>query len=144
MKRIGYTSLSKMQAREGLTYSTTYVKQTPQQRRELTDHIRMVIGEIADAIDRDPELVDFIRTPLRGFKTTGGQNRSITDLITDMHNEARGRMKSGRLKDFAMAPIERWNKLFADTDYAVDLHLQQPKKNIFEDLVDEDYDESTH
>lgn len=126
-----------MEPREGVKYSTTYVKQTLDQRKELCKHIKTVITEISDALEGDDDMLDFMRTPLKGFKTTTGQNRTPTDILTDMVNEAKGRQKNGTPKDFALAPIERWNKLFEGTDYAVDLvQTFSPPSNNFSDLVE--------
>ena len=120
-REINYSYLSHMEPRPGVKYATTYVKQTQAQRTELCNHIRWVVTEIADAMEQNPEWIDFVQTPLKGFKTTTGQNRSIVDIITDMTREAGGTQRNGDPKDFALAPIERWNKLFAGTEYAVTL-----------------------
>lgn len=137
MKVIRYQKMNKMEPREGVKYSTTYVKQTLDQRKELCKHIKTVITEISDALEGDDDMLDFMRTPLKGFKTTTGQNRTPTDILTDMVNEAKGRQKNGTPKDFALAPIERWNKLFEGTDYAVDLvQTFSPPSNNFSDLVE--------
>lgn len=142
MKTIRYQKMNKMEPRDGVKYSTTYVKQTLAQRKELCRHIKTVITEISDAVEGDEELLDFLRTPLKGFKTTTGHNRTATDIMTDMVNEAKGRQRNDLPKDFALAPIERWNKLFADTDYAVDLvQTFSPAGNNFLDLVEELSDE---
>ena len=121
MKTIRYQKFNKMEPRDGVKYSTTYVKQTLDQRKELTKHIKSVINEIAEVIETDPDLLDFVRTPLKGFKTSNGINRTTTDILTDMVNEAKGKQKNGLPKDFALAPIERWNKLFAGTEYEINL-----------------------
>jgi hypothetical protein len=137
MKVIRYQKFNKMEPRDGVKYSTTYLKQTLEQRKELTKHVRSCVNEIADALEKDPELVDFVRLPLRGFKTTQGKNRTATDILTDMVNEAKGKMKNGLPKDYALAPIERWNKLFEGTDYAIDLvqTFSSPSNN-FHDLCE--------
>lgn len=136
MKTIRYQKMNKMDPRDGVKYSTTYVKQTLAQRKDLCKHIKIVVTEISDAIEGDEGLVDFVRTPLKGFKTTTGQNRTLTDVLTDMINEAKGKMKNGMPKDFALAPIERWNKLFEGTDYAVDLVQTFTPANNFNELVE--------
>jgi hypothetical protein len=136
MKTIRYQKLSKMEPRDGVKYSTTYVKQTLEQRKDLCKHIRQVVVEISDAVEGNDLLLDFIRTPLKGFKTTSGQNRTTTDVLSDMINEARGKQKSGLPKDFALAPIERWNKLFEGTDYSIDLVQTYTLKNNFNDVLE--------
>jgi hypothetical protein len=126
-----------MEPRDGVQYATTYVKQTLEQRKELCQHIREVITEISQAVEQDASLSDFILVPLKGFKTTQGKNRSITDLLSDMANEARGKQRTGLPKDFALAPIERWNKLFAGTAYAVVLvQTYGARANNFNDLME--------
>lgn len=116
---IRYQKLVKMEPREGVAYSTTYVKQTLDQRNQLTKHVRRVVSEIADALEGDDDMLDWIRTPLKGYKTTNGVNRSALDILTDMVNEAKGKTKHNMPKDYALAPIERWNKLFESTDYEI-------------------------
>ena len=138
MKTIRYQKITKMEPREGVKYATSYLKQTLEQRKELTKHVKMVLNEIADAVEGDEELMDFVRTPLKGFKTTTGQNRTVTDVLTDMGNEARGKQRNGMLKDYAMAPIERWNKLFEGTAYAVVLtQAYTQRENMFSSLIEE-------
>ena len=135
-KVIRYQKTEKMLPRDGVNYSTTYLKQTLEQRTELCKHIKMCITEISAAVEQDPELLDFVRVPLKGFKTTTGHNRSITDILTDMVNEAKGKQRNNLPKDFAMAPIERWNKLFKDTDYEVELAQTFDRVNNFADLME--------
>lgn len=121
---IEYEKMEKMLPREGVTYSTTYVKQTARQRHQLCEHIRTVLLEIQQFIDscEDPEdWLCWMETPLRGFKKTAGTNRTMIEILTDMVAEANGKKKNGDAKDFALAPIERWNKLFKDTDYEIEL-----------------------
>jgi hypothetical protein len=140
-KTIRYQKMQKMEPREGVNYATTYLKQTLEQRKDLCRHIKQCITEITEAVEQDPELNDFVRQPLRGFKTTTGVNRSTADILSDMVNEAKGKQKNNLPKDFAMAPIERWNKLFEDTDYEIVLvqtFSQSP--NNFSKLMEFDLD----
>lgn len=124
---IGYVSTHKMEPREGLNYSTTYVKQTRAQRDQLVQHCRQVLTEIADAIEGDELLQAWVQEPLTGFPRKNLPNRSLSDIIADMITESQGKRSNGMPKDFALAPIERWNKLFGDTDYAVVLerHIEE-------------------
>ena len=130
-KFIGYTSTHKMEPREGLTYSTTYIKQTLAQRQQLVQHCRQVLEEIADCIEGNAELQQWIREPLVGFPRKMASNRSLTDIIADIMQECTGKRANGQPKDFALAPIERWNKLFADTDYAIVLERHIEEQNAF-------------
>jgi hypothetical protein len=136
-KIIRYQKTIKMEPRDGVKYSTTYLKQTQEQRMVLTKHVRTVTKEIADLLEFDPTWNDWLSTPLKGFKTTTGHNRTPFDIISDMVNEAKGKQRNGLPKDYAMAPIERWNKLFDDTDYAVELvQTWGPAPNKFNDLIE--------
>lgn len=140
MKTIRYQRMERMLPREGVPYATTYVKQTLEQRKELCKHIRESVNEIADAVEKDDDWLEFLRKPLKGFKTTQGKNRTATDIITDMVNEAKGKKRDGLPKDFALAPIERWNKLFEKTAYEISLvQTFGSNTNNFLDLVE--YDE---
>lgn len=136
MKTIRYQRTEKMLPREGFTYSTTYLKQTLPQRAELCRHIRMVVKEIAEVLDQDPQWESFVNQPLKGFKTTQGYNRTTMDILTDMLAEAGGKQRNNMPKDFAMAPIERWNKLFADTDYAIELVQTFDRSNNFANIME--------
>jgi hypothetical protein len=108
-----------MEPREGLNYSTTYVKQTPEQRKQLVNHCRYVLEQIADAVEGNDELMNWVTWPMNGFPRKGLPNRSISDIIADMIQESQGRRSNGQPKDFALAPIERWNKVFKDTPYEI-------------------------
>tara|TARA_R110000868_G_scaffold307476_1_gene569141 strand:+ start:74 stop:487 length:414 start_codon:yes stop_codon:yes gene_type:complete len=132
---IFYEELAVMEPRPGVSYATTYVKQSPEHRKQLVKHIKMVVEEIMDYVGDSEDWVDWMRTPLKGFKTTSGQNRSFIDLVNDMINEAGGTKRDGTPKDFALAPIERWNKLFKGSDYAVTLKEFQGH-NLFNKLME--------
>lgn len=121
---IGYRSTHKMEPREGLNYSTTYIKQSPAQRKQLVSHCRQVLEEISDCIEGNEELQQWIKEPLVGFPRKNMSNRSLTDIISDMIQECTGKRANGTPKDFALAPIERWNKIFGDTDYAIILEKE--------------------
>lgn len=137
MKVIRYQKMIRMEPREGNNYATVYVKQTMEQRMEMIRHIRMCINEIADIIEGDSVWAHYIETPQKGFRKTSGSNRSIKEIMTDMINEARGHTRKGDPKDFALAPIERWNKLFKGTDYAIDLvQTYDSGSNNFNDLME--------
>lgn len=136
MKTIRYQSYKKMTPREGVKYATTYVIQTPQQREELVNHFNSCLKELKKALINDPSLEATFYIPMKGFPQTGGKgNRRLADIITDMNDEAVGKTRQGRLKDFALAPIERWNKAFEGTDYEINLvQSYSPNPNKFQDL----------
>ena len=115
MKVFRYVDLRQMKPRDGQTYSTSYYKQTYQQRLELAEWLRSKIFEIITEINSHPALMTAIKWPLKGFPKTARQpNRSVLELIDDMLGEIDGVKKNGQPKDFAQAPIDRWNKLWED------------------------------
>jgi hypothetical protein len=117
MKTIFYKDLFKMPPKEGLSYSTTYVQQTRAQRDELCSHIKRCVEDLAYAIEGDEAWQHLATQRLRGFN----RHRTIYTIISDILTEASGRKRDGSLKDFALAPIERWNRLFKNTDYEIEL-----------------------
>ena len=124
-KTFYYQKTHSMEARSGTAYATTYYKQTLEQRKKLTNHIRQCSREIAEYLDHHPEYLDWHTShPLKGFPKTGKQpNRNTWEIITDIVSEAKGVKKDGTPKDYAQAPIERWNKLFKDSEY--EFHMEQ-------------------
>lgn len=124
-KKIGYQSTHKMEARDGVRYATTYYKQTLAQRKELVKHIHTVLQEIAEELRLHPQDESWLFEPNKMYpKTTGGKkrdHRSIMEMFEDIMGECRGVKRDGTPKDFAQAPIDRWNKLFYETDYAIEM-----------------------
>ncbi len=121
MLEVAYEKMVRMEPRPGTTFSTIYVKQTAAQRLVLTKHIEQCVRELIQVVTVNADWQSWITVPLKEYKTTSGVNRSCLDIINDLFEESRGRKKNGELKDYALAPIDRWNKLFKDTDYAFEL-----------------------
>jgi hypothetical protein len=137
MKTIRYQKMTRMEPREGVRYATVYIKQTQEQRMELVRHIKQCVTEVASLIDTNDRWLSYINTPQKGFKKTQGANRSIAEIMTDMINEGRGRTRKGEPKDFALAPIERWNKMFKGSDYEIVLvQTYSPGHNNFENIME--------
>jgi hypothetical protein len=138
MAKFYYQKTHKMEARNGNKFATTYYKQTLEQRHSLTKHIRASVKEIVDYLDTDPEMMSWAQnTPLKGFPKTTGGKRTLWELLTDIASEASGKKRDGTPKDYAQAPIDRWNKLFADTDYEITLEENLTnKKTTFEQVFD--------
>jgi hypothetical protein len=138
MTTFTYLELKKMTPRSGVKFATTYVKQHPKQREEMSKWILQRIEEIVDMVDCDYRLAEEIYTPLPDFKRTQKQPpRSLADIVKDLRDECVGTKKDGSPKDFAMAPIERWNKFFKGSQY--EFRLEQgsafaPPKTTFDNL----------
>jgi hypothetical protein len=121
-KQFGYVRTIEMDPRPGTKFSTVYYRQTPIQRGLLSEFFVKCIKEIGEEINRNPGLYSWLDEPLKGFtKTRGQSNRSFTELIEDTVGEIRGRKKDGTHKDYAQAPIDRWNKLFKDSEYEFEM-----------------------
>jgi hypothetical protein len=74
--------------------------------------------------------------PLRDFKKSKkGEYYSAWEIVEDMYKEATGRKRDGTPKNYAMAPIGRWNRLFKDTTREIQLELEENRtqfKEVFE------------
>jgi hypothetical protein len=105
-----------MEPREGAKYSTTYYQQNSEQARESFTHVRNVAEAIVDACERDLDLKDWVQTPLKAFPRTGVKpNYSTEDIVSDLLNQ----LDSG--KDIPSGMIGRWNRLFEDTPWDIEL-----------------------
>jgi len=133
-----YLTVKKMEPRSGQRFATQYYKMRRADRNDLRDHIVQVATELWRAWDRDSELEQAAHRPLTGFKRLNQQNRSVYDIVTEQLEEAIGTKRNGNPKDFALAPIERWNKLFQDTDYEIKMQLRnQEKSALFQRILEE-------
>ena len=119
--KFAYERMVRMEPREGYSYSTVYVKQTAEQRKQLTQHVQRAVRELIQVAAANEEWEAWITAPLSGYKTTHNSNRSCLDIINDLYQESIGQRRNGELKDYALAPIDRWNRLFKDTDYEFEL-----------------------
>ena len=122
-----YQKLEKMDPRPGVNYSTTYYKQSEEQRKKLSDFFKAKCKEIGVLVKTHAEVEVWLFEQDKRFKRdkkSPAKNKYKTpaELITDIIGECDGTYKNGtKLKDFAVAPIERWNKLFAGTSYEVEM-----------------------
>jgi hypothetical protein len=132
-KKFYYKLQVKMAPREGQQYATTYYKQTLEHRQQLTRHIRECIKDMADYLESNPEALAWAQnTSLKGFpKTRGQKNRTMWEIMTDIAQEAQGHTRHGVPKDYAQAPIDRWNKLFAGTEYEFEMREGSPEGELF-------------
>ena len=113
MMKFYYDRKEKMSPRPGVKYATTYYKQTASERKRLMNRIVEVCRQVGNEMDRNKEILSWAEhTSLKGFPKTKGQpNRTALEIFQDMKGEAFGTKKNGDPKDFAEAPIERWNRL---------------------------------
>jgi hypothetical protein len=114
--KLKYLKTRVMEPREGAKYSTTYYQQNSEQARESFTHVRNVAEAIVDACERDLDLKDWVQTPLKAFPRTGVRpNYSTEDIVSDLLNQ----LDSG--KDIPSGMIGRWNRLFEDTAWDIEL-----------------------
>jgi hypothetical protein len=104
-----------MEPRPGRTYATIYYQQTLDQRNELLDHVRSVIGDIMRAAQADPEDLTMLQQPLPGFRRTHQANYSAVDIMNDMLTQ----LEAGR--DITQGLLGRWNRLFGSTPAEIDI-----------------------
>ena len=133
-----FLTTKKMEPRPGQRFATEYYKMRREERNRLRDHIVQSCTEMWRAWDRNPELEQYAHRPLKNFKRVNQQNRSVYDIVTEQLEEATGTKRNGDPKDFALAPIERWNKLFVDTDFEIKMQLEySARPNNFHKLYEE-------
>jgi hypothetical protein len=114
--KLKYLKTRVMEPREGVKYSTTYYQQNSEQAQESFTHVRNVAEAIVDACERDLDLKDWVQTPLKAFPRTGVKpNYSTEDIVSDLLNQ----LDSG--KDIPSGMIGRWNRLFEDTPWDIEL-----------------------
>lgn len=136
MARIFYKTIHKMDPRPGVKYATEYLVQEFRDRKRLTRHVASVLQDIAILEHDRPGFIKEMETPLKDFpKSTRGEYYSAWEIVEDMYNEATGRKRDGTPKDFAMAPIGRWNRLFKDTEREIVLE-EQHKRSQFGDIFE--------
>lgn len=138
MPEFEYRQLSIMPPRPGIRYSTKYYKQSAKQREILAEHIRDVCDKIghaaSDADEIGNQIAIWLETPDERFtrdrnrQEKPGKYKTPLELLEDSLGEANGRKANGDPKDFAQAPIERWNKLFEnDPEFQIIMVTERPK-----------------
>ena len=127
-----------MKPRAGNKYATTYYKQTLEQRKRQATWTLNACQELEQYFNQSPEHREAYNQPMRGFPQTGKlPNRSLKVVVDDMKGECYGTKKDGMPKDFAQAPIERWNKALAGTKYEFEMIQRSPhdpKPNTFNEI----------
>jgi len=137
MPTFKYERIKEMKPREGVQYATRYYIQTPQEKQRMQKYLLGQIKLIYGDICSNPELAVASKWYLPGFPKTNGVNRTFMELLEDMAGECVGLKKDGSAKDFALAPVQRWNKMFRGSEWELHmvetLHYEQQK---FENLFD--------
>lgn len=116
MAKSYYNTTHEMDPRPGVSYKTTYYKQSLDDRMKTAKHIKGVLRDV-DSLPMS-EIEQWLHSPIKGHKkkTTGKGNYTVLDVLKDALAEANGKQKNGLPKDFAKAPIDRWNKVFEDLE----------------------------
>lgn len=133
-----YVKTHEMKPREGNKFATTYYKQTVDERNKQAKWLTERIRTFVELVDANEDLAEAVHLPLKGFPKTRGKNRSLWEIVEDMAGEIQGKKRDGMPKDFAQAPIERWNKFFDELDgWGFDMEQRSPfdpKPNTFNEI----------
>ena len=134
MAKFKHKPVKQMDARDGNPFATVYYPQSLSEKTRTHQHTIMVAKETIRCCDKDPELADWIKQPLKKFKRTGGRaNYSYEDIVGDLVKQL------DEDKDIPSGMIGRWNRLFEGTDWDIELEEEtaQPK-NLFNDIFKDD------
>lgn len=129
METFTYIDTKQMKPREGVEFATTYYIQSAKERARQAKWLSKQIRTVFSTLESSTEAMSEAYKPLKGFPKTKGKNRSLIELLEDMAGEITGTKKNGSPKDFAQAPIERWNKFFEGTDYEFRMEEEGLSKN---------------
>lgn len=136
-----YKTAHTMDPRDGVKYATTYYKQTLEERQKLCNHARNILRDINYLLKHyEAEVEEWLKSPLKKHKKkTAKGTYTVEGVLEDLVSEMNGKMKNGLPKDFAHAPINRWNKIFEGCERCqiVMTRGERPKTNIM-DLIEVD------
>jgi hypothetical protein len=136
MKTITYSKIQQMEPRPGVKYATSYYKQSTRQREDLVEWLRRCSIDIVECVDSDPEFVQWWTSPLKDFRKADKTYRTPEEIVEDLLLEAVGQKRNGEHKDFAQAPIERWNRLFRETPWEFRMvESFQPRLTTFDKIM---------
>ena len=114
--KVEYKEAKIMEPRNGNSFATTYFKLTAIDSDDVKLHIHKVLTGIYEVQRADPFKYDFVDTPMKGFKRLGKHpNYSIMDIVTDMAQQ----LIDG--KDIPSGMLGRWNKIFNDTEWDIEI-----------------------
>lgn len=134
-KKLKYLKTRVMEPRDGVKYSTTYYQQNSEQAQEAFKFIKSVAEEIIRCGEADLDLREWIQTPLKAFPRTGVKpNYSMEDIVSDLL----GQLDQG--KDIPSGMIGRWNRLFDETPWDIELEeytsAQAVRAGLFNNLFE--------
>ena len=133
-----YITVKTMEPRPGTKYSTKYFKMRRPDRNLLRDHVIQCCRELLSAWDTNSESEREAHMPLSGFKRLNQANRSLYEIVVELLQEATASKRDGSPKDFAVAPIDRWNRMFMQTEYEIQMQLKIPLKSpLFMKILEE-------
>ena len=133
IKTFYYTDIKEMKPRPGVSYFTKYVLQDREERKKMADRFVRLVTEFRNQARQDPQLDQALSQPVPKMKAkTDKSKRTFYEVMDDIIQESLGKRTNGTPKDFAMAPIERWNHAFPD--YAVELEQGIRPTTTFGDL----------
>lgn len=112
-----------MEPRPGTKYATVYIVQDPEARVESFTELKSIVNSIILALEADDELRTwFENTSLPGFPLTSKpNNRTALAVVQELLNEFSSTKRDGTPKDIARATVDRWNRLFKDTAWQIEL-----------------------
>lgn len=139
-KQFKYREAKTLAARaDGL--SSTYYQMTWAEKKRLRQWVDSIIEEIMEVCVQNSEWDDFVTNPLEirgpnGFaKKAKGEYYSIAEIFIDLKKRLD---KNEDPLDSMLGPNGRWNRLFAGTDYEIDLIDETDVvSNKFSSLFDE-------
>jgi hypothetical protein len=134
MAKFKYKETKQMEARDGNPFATVYYPQTLEQKTATYKHAVMVAKETVRVCEKDPDLADWVKQPLKKFKRTGGKpNYTSEDIVQDMVKQL------DTDKDIPSGMLGRWNRLFEDTAWDIELEQETAEpKNLFNDIFKDD------
>jgi hypothetical protein len=92
--------------------------------------------DIMTCVDSDREFAQWWTSPLKDFRKVDKSYRTPEEIVQDLLLEAIGQKRNGEHKDFAQAPIERWNRLWADTPWQFSMTESfQPRLTTFDRIM---------
>jgi|TARA_R110000803_G_scaffold40893_2_gene88101 hypothetical protein len=129
MAKFGYLSIRKMETRPGVKYATEYYKLHKTSTQKLKAHIERCATICVEA-GTDSVVDDHLKKGIGSHYRKDGTAYTTYDVLTD----ALSQLIAG--KDMPKAMINRWNKVFGNTEYSIEMVLEadMPSHNLLDQL----------